>query len=152
MKKPQTGIGSFILNSTEDKILISKRIKEQKYQIPGGSLEHGETIEACAKRELFEETNIKIEDTERLRIIGCKNCINLELDYHWIDFYTATVLTEDEEKTVSNPEKEKCEDWIWVDYNELIKLKESLFFPLQYFLDAYNIKSFKDILSLKYVD
>ena len=56
-------------------VLIGKRIGHhaQKYSIPGGHLELGETFEETAIRELKEETNL---DTKNPKVIAITN--NLE--------------------------------------------------------------------------
>jgi len=43
------------------KVLIAKRIKPSLWSLPGGRLEPGETPEAAAIRELFEETGVTAE-------------------------------------------------------------------------------------------
>lgn len=43
----------------DSKLLISKN-REGEWEIPGGGLDHGETVEACAARELAEELQAKV--------------------------------------------------------------------------------------------
>ncbi|BBH51808.1 nucleotide triphosphate diphosphatase NUDT15 [Fluviispira sanaruensis] len=63
--KPGVGIGVII--EKDQKILIGKRIGKHGngfYSIPGGMLEAGEGFLECAKREIFEETNLQIENAD----------------------------------------------------------------------------------------
>ncbi|KAB8030695.1 nucleotide triphosphate diphosphatase NUDT15 [Fluviispira multicolorata] len=63
--KPGVGIGVII--EKDQKILIGKRIGKHGngfYSIPGGMLEIGESFLDCAKREIFEETNLQIENAQ----------------------------------------------------------------------------------------
>ena len=60
--KPRVGLGVLIFNS-KNQILLGKRIGshgESTWAPPGGHLEFGESFEACATREAFEETGLKI--------------------------------------------------------------------------------------------
>ena len=45
----------------DGKVLIAKRIKPSLWSLPGGRIEPGETPEAAAMRELFEETGVTAE-------------------------------------------------------------------------------------------
>jgi 8-oxo-dGTP pyrophosphatase MutT (NUDIX family) len=45
----------------EGKVLIAKRIRPPLWSLPGGRIEPGETPEAAAIRELFEETGVTAE-------------------------------------------------------------------------------------------
>ena len=58
---PRVGLGIIIVNK-EGNILIGKRkgSHAQKYSIPGGHLDLGETFEQGAIREIKEETNLDI--------------------------------------------------------------------------------------------
>ncbi len=59
---PEPTVGALILNN-EGKILLVKTYKwKDKYIIPGGHIELGETMEEALKREIKEETNLDITD------------------------------------------------------------------------------------------
>lgn len=69
MKKqqyPEPTVGALIFNS-EGKIFLIKSHKwRDKYVIPGGHIELGETLEQALKREIKEETGLDIYDIEFL--------------------------------------------------------------------------------------
>jgi 8-oxo-dGTP pyrophosphatase MutT (NUDIX family) len=54
-----------IQNRNNDYLLVYNK-KYDKWQFPGGKLEKGESAEAAAKREIFEETNLVIEDLKKI--------------------------------------------------------------------------------------
>jgi 8-oxo-dGTP diphosphatase len=97
---------STILKSN-DKILLLRRSMKTKWNpglwgLPGGKKEPGETLEACARRELLEETQIKYEgplkthttkfsDYERLVFVAEINHSDIDVslntehtDYRWV--------------------------------------------------------------------
>lgn len=51
--------GVIILNKDLE-VLLQRRGDDNKWCIPGGGMELGETVEETAKREVFEETGLKI--------------------------------------------------------------------------------------------
>ena len=74
IKKQHTGIYGLIRK--DDKILLIKKSRgpyTDMYDLPGGSFEHGETIDDCLRREIQEETGMMIKN------------------YEWFDNYTAEV-------------------------------------------------------------
>ena len=63
-------VNLFIKHPVLSKFLAVKRSKNDKffggmYALPGGRIEKGEGIPACAKRELFEETGAILSDIEK---------------------------------------------------------------------------------------
>ena len=56
--------GSVIIENEKGEILLGKRTDNQKWGYAGGSIELNETVEECAKRELFEETGLIADELE----------------------------------------------------------------------------------------
>lgn len=69
------------------------------YELPGGNLDFGEDIFACVKREVLEETGLKIVPK---KIIAYTNDIQKEEDKHEVTLY---VLSERED---SSQQPEVC--------------------------------------------
>ncbi len=60
---PKTGCS--VIVEDQGKVLLIKRGKppyEGYWSLPGGSQEAGETLESCARRELFEETGLRVNN------------------------------------------------------------------------------------------
>ncbi|HIF9511862.1 NUDIX domain-containing protein [Photobacterium damselae] len=110
-RTPMVGIGVIIQNS-EGKILIGKRKNSHApyFSIPGGHLEIGETFEACAYREVLEETGLKIENPT---VIAVTN--NLETFHEsGKHFISVAMLATDFSGELSLREPDKCEGWQWI--------------------------------------
>ena len=150
MNRPKVGLGIFVFNSSSNKFLVGKRIKEKCFGLPGGKLEYGESFEGCGKRELFEETNIDIDES-RFKYLCSFNCISKELEYHWVEILMIVHLTSAEEKTIINKEIDKSEDWIWVNLEEVqnFQANNQLFMGLKVFLKKFNIQSLQNIIELR---
>lgn len=113
---PKVGLGIVIVNN-KGKILVGKRIGShaQKYSIPGGHLDLGETFENGAKREIKEETDLNISDP---KVIAVTN--NLETYREEGKHYISLVLLVTKfSGELKNMEPEKCESWMWADPNNL---------------------------------
>jgi 8-oxo-dGTP diphosphatase len=148
-KKPGIGIGIFAINSKKDKFLLGQSVKKQKFGLPGGRLEFGETLEECAARELFEETNIQVVDLTRMKRVCFFNAINKEIDYHWLEFCYYVELDESEESSLKNNEGDKCYSWEWVDFDYVYSIKDRLLYSLSQFLELTHIKKISELVDYK---
>jgi ADP-ribose pyrophosphatase YjhB (NUDIX family) len=67
---PLLTIGSTVIVTKDDKILLNLRSDTKTWGIPGGAIELGETLEETAHRELMEETNLKAEHFTLLTVLS----------------------------------------------------------------------------------
>ena len=85
-KFPLVGVGAVIVRDKE--VLLIKRAappKEGYYSIPGGLVEVGERVEDAVRREVYEETGLKIEIEKLIAVMD--NIIKDEegrVKYHYI--------------------------------------------------------------------
>jgi 8-oxo-dGTP diphosphatase len=121
--RPQIGIGVIIRKG--NKVLLGMRQDSHgsgAWSFPGGHLEFGEQIEACAKREAQEETGSLISIVRRGPFT---NDIFHEERRHYITlFVVADYVSGD----IEAREPEKCERWEWFEWKDLPR---PLFLPIQ---------------------
>lgn len=67
MKKPMILSGRGIIIDSENRFFLSLRENNITLNIPGGKIEHGETIRECVIRELKQELRVQVEI---IRFIG----------------------------------------------------------------------------------
>ncbi len=79
---------------------------------PGGKLELGESFEACALREVAEETGLEITN---VRFCAVTNTV-FDEQTHWINIFVCADLEQGEAK---NLEPDKCAAWCWFDWDKL---------------------------------
>jgi len=126
----RVGVGVIILK--DNKILLGERIGAHganTWATPGGHLEFGENVDACAKREVLEETGLRINAIENL---DYTNDVFASEDKHYITLF---VVAHDFDGEVSVKEPNKCKQWQWFD---LDNLPDKLFLPLTNFLKAHT--------------
>lgn len=84
-RKPKLVVAALIKN--KNKFLLSKESVESGkicWLVPGGKVEFGETLEDAAKRELQEETGIKVD---KLKFLCFKEAIFPDYNYHTVIFF-----------------------------------------------------------------
>jgi 8-oxo-dGTP pyrophosphatase MutT (NUDIX family) len=148
-KRPNVGIGIFMFDTGKTKFLIGKRKKENLYGLPGGALEFGEELTETAKREILEETNVKIFDEKTIEYISSFNVVRKDLSYHWYNVLMKVDLTLEQINEIKNNEEDKCEKWEWFNFDDLMSHWDQLFYSLQDFIVKFNIKSIDDIRKYK---
>lgn len=127
-KRPLIGIGVLIFNE-DTEILLGKRLNSHgnlTWAPPGGHLEFGESFEACAKREVYEETNLKIAHST---FIGATNDIFTEDNKHYVSLFMRAQFPYNQ--SIQNKEPEKTLEWQWFDVSNL---PSTLFLPLAQFI------------------
>ncbi|WP_017415855.1 NUDIX hydrolase [Clostridium tunisiense] len=77
-KKPKNISGAGVLLIDKDKkVLLQLRTDSNSWGIPGGCLNIGESLEAAAKREVFEETGLIVDDLQLFNVYSGEK-------QHWI--------------------------------------------------------------------
>ena len=106
--RPLVGVAVIVIKN--GKVLLGKRKNshgEGTWAFPGGHLEFGETIEECARREIFEETGITIKN---LRYGPYTNDIFSEEVKHYVTLF---ILADYASGEPAVKEPNKCEKWQW---------------------------------------
>jgi len=128
-ERPRVGVGVFPLR--DGKLLLGKRLNAHgagEWTTPGGHLEYGEGVLACAARELLEETGLSANS---LRFEGVVNNLLGAVDKkHYV---TLCVIAEDLTGTPEVREPDKCEGWEWFP---LDALPSPLFASVESFLKS----------------
>lgn len=123
---PVIGVG--VLVWREKKLLLGERIakaSENCWQFPGGHLENGESVIECARREVLEETSLRVKDcrhlgfTDKAFAVGKRQYMTLLVSCEYISGEAQTL------------EPDKCAIWKWFDYD---RLPSPLFQPISSFL------------------
>lgn len=121
-KEVRVGVGVLIFRN--NRILLGERIGAHganTWATPGGHLEMGESIEECARREVFEETGLAVESITKLSFT---NDIFKEEGKHYVTLFVVAACHSGEAEV---KEMEKCKQWQWYDLSDL---PEPLFLPL----------------------
>lgn len=104
----------------DNKFLLVQESKKKcykKWNIPAGHLDPNESIFEGAKREVFEETNCKVELTGVLEISN-----KVLEDKAWVSIIFSTKLLEDNVKA----DGIEILDAKWFSYEDIINMKEEL--------------------------
>ncbi len=114
---PEPTVGALIFNP-EGKVFLMKSHKwKNKYVVPGGHIELGESAETALKREIKEETGLDIYDIE---FVAFQESIFDDQFYkkrHFIFFDFACKTRSDKVKLNS-----EGQEFVWVDLKEALRL------------------------------
>lgn len=100
--RPLTGVGAIVFR--DDRVLLVKRGSEpakHKWSIPGGLVKVGECLEEAVKREVYEETKIKVKVLDVVAVLDriVPDSQNI-VEYHYIliDFLCKPISTNEPQK------------------------------------------------------
>jgi len=124
-KRPYIGVAVIVIK--DNKVLLGKRRHAHGaggWQFPGGHLEFNESIEACAKREVLEETGMTIN---HLRLGPYTNDVFEKEGKHYVTLF---VIADYGSGTLEVKEPDKCHEWGWFGWGR---------FPTPLFLPTANL-------------
>lgn len=110
---PRVGIGVMVLKGQQ--LLLGRRKGSHgagEYAYPGGHLEHLETFEQCARREVREETGLEIGPLRFLRLLNTR----VYAPKHYVDLAFAADWVSGEPRVL---EPEKIDAWAWYPLDAL---------------------------------
>ncbi len=106
----------------EQKVLVARRAATKKfmpnvYELPGGHIEYGETLEVGLQREVLEELHVHITVHE---VLGAFTYVNQIKGSHSVEVIFNATLVDSPETITLNPEDHS--DFEWVDTETATKL------------------------------
>ena len=137
MENRKIGVGCGVILIKDHRVLLGKRHDDPKkadtelnlvgtWTMPGGKIEYGESFEEAAKREVLEETGIRLSKVRVLCVNNDKN------DY--AHFVTIGLVGEEFNGDAKVMEPDEITEWRWFDLKELPK---PLYFPSEKLLANY---------------
>jgi 8-oxo-dGTP diphosphatase len=126
--EPIVGVGVIVVR--DGRVLLGHRIGSHgdgTWALPGGHLEFGETVEACARREVREETGLTLQ---RIGAGPYTSDLFAEPRRHYVTLFVVAQSGPGEPQVC---EPTKCTEWRWFDWSAL---PAPLFAPLRTLLDT----------------
>ena len=81
---PLATVGALIFNHRGEVLMIQTHKWSGKWGIPGGKIKYSETSEAALRREILEETNLKIKNIEFVLVQDCIHSKEFYRDAHFV--------------------------------------------------------------------
>lgn len=145
LPRPGVGVGVFVTSSDHPgTILMGKRKNSTgsgMYALPGGHLEFGESWEECGRREIMEETGLRLKDVSFAHV---NNAIDRPTNYHYVTIFMKGEVDTSFKAEPENMEPDKCEGWHWTKWED-IPPPELLFWSLRIAIaEGFNMFAKKD--------
>lgn len=124
-------------------VLISQRLTSPgrgTFQLPGGHLEYGESLEESARRELKEETNLESSQSPLELVLVTDSLFSADDGgpRHYITLLMRAEI--DDDSSLKWMEPDKNTEWMWVRWTDL--KDKVLFSPLRKAVDNPHFDPF----------
>lgn len=116
------GVGAVVINNKNQLLVIKEKISNQGYKLPGGHIDNNEMISKAVKREVFEETGVKVEFES---IISLSHLYPHQ--FHKSNLYVVCKAKPLSEK-IDIKDTQEIIDAKWIDVQEYINDEENFLF------------------------
>jgi ADP-ribose pyrophosphatase YjhB (NUDIX family) len=130
-RPPLATVGALIFNFKNEVLMIRTHKWSNKWGIPGGKIKWGETSEVALRREIMEETALKISD---IKFVLVQDCIRSKEFYHDAHFVLLNYTCRCVAKNPRVKLNDEGQEFRWLKFSDAKKL--SLNKPTQILLDA----------------
>jgi phosphoglycolate phosphatase-like HAD superfamily hydrolase/ADP-ribose pyrophosphatase YjhB (NUDIX family) len=117
---PVATVGALIFNTKHEALMIRTHKWSDKWGIPGGKIKWGETSEAALRREILEETGLKISGIQFVLVQDCIHSKEFYHDAHFVLLNYTCRCTAKKPRVVLNDEGR---EFRWLKLAETKKLK-----------------------------
>jgi phosphoglycolate phosphatase-like HAD superfamily hydrolase/ADP-ribose pyrophosphatase YjhB (NUDIX family) len=132
---PLATVGALIFNSKNEALMIRTHKWSDKWGIPGGKIKFGETSEAALRREILEETGLKVSEIKFVLVQDCIHSKEFYRDAHFVLLnYTCRCAGKNPRVKLNDEGRE----FRWVKLNEAKKLKLNT--PTKILIDAVRAR------------
>jgi len=128
---PISTVGALIFKGAGEALMIRTHKWSNKWGIPGGKIKWGETSEAALRREIKEETGLKVTDIEFVLV---QDCIHSKEFYHDAHFVLLNYTCRSVGKNPRVKLNEEGQEFRWLPLAEAKKLKLNK--PTKILIDA----------------
>ncbi|KAI7838259.1 hypothetical protein COHA_007948 [Chlorella ohadii] len=132
-ERPLVGVGVLVFKEGTQQCLVGQRKGSHgggEWALPGGHLEHGESFEECAAREVLEEAGLQLAAPQFAYAVNSV----FPSGAHYVTVFVRAEVPADAQPL--NCEPHKCEGWEWVEYDSIPEQCQPLFMPLAKLLDS----------------
>jgi phosphoglycolate phosphatase-like HAD superfamily hydrolase/ADP-ribose pyrophosphatase YjhB (NUDIX family) len=119
-RPPLATVGALIFNSKNEALMLHTHKWSDLWGIPGGKIKWGETSEAALRREILEETGLKISDIKFVLVQDCIHSKEFYRDAHFVLLnYTCRCAGKNPRVTLNDEARE----FRWVAPAAALKMK-----------------------------
>lgn len=138
LEKKKVGVGLGVMIFKNGKILLGRRHSdpekadselhgEGRWSMPGGKPEYGESFEEGARREIYEETGLRLDGVKVV-------CVNNDKNEH-AHFVTVGLFSDQFSGEPKVTEPDEIVEWRWFALNDL---PAPLYFPSAKIIENYR--------------